>query len=493
VFRLMLLLSLLLARLTLVFRRAEVIRTRMGEIRTELDELEQADDDTDASEEDVTRSTELLDEWDTLAEELEPLEEHEQRLDGVRSRMLDGANRETGFGGGAPELVRRKASDPFKDLDLDQVRSGSLGDTEIRSRAAAAVEVLAGGGDRQLTDEHAKAATALLDVERRGDDQNLQGIAAHVLLTGNPAYRTAFREYLRDPIAYAMRAALSLTPANGGFLVPFTLDPTIILTNAGSMNPYRQVSTVKQTTTNDANYVTSAGVNAAWLAEGVEAADSSPTVGTLKITPQKASAWVFGTYEVLEDSDFAQQFPTLMSDAKDRLEEQAFAAGTGTGQPKGIQVAATVTVPSTAATGLAPLLADYYSTQGALPARWRGPQARLAWMANLVQINRTRNLPKFTGGTESLVDDTQFPPRKLGSPILESTSFPTGTAAATKVEVFGDFSQFYIVDRIGMSVLYEPMVKGATQRPTGQAGWFAFWRVSSDVTTPQAFRALVTV
>ena len=44
-----------------------------------------------------------------------------------------------------------------------------------------------------------------------------------------------------------------------------------------------------------------------------------------------------------------------------------------------------------------------------------------------------------------------------------------------------------------MSVLYEPMVKGATQRPTGQAGWFAFWRVGADVTTAQAFRTLVTV
>jgi predicted phage gp36 major capsid-like protein len=46
------------------------------------------------------------------------------------------------------------------------------------------------------------------------------------------------------------------------------------------------------------------------------------------------------------------------------------------------------------------------------------------------------------------------------------------------------------VDRIGMSVLYEPLVKGANQRPTGQAGWFAFWRVGADASTTNAFRVL---
>jgi predicted phage gp36 major capsid-like protein len=42
-----------------------------------------------------------------------------------------------------------------------------------------------------------------------------------------------------------------------------------------------------------------------------------------------------------------------------------------------------------------------------------------------------------------------------------------------------------------MSVMYEPMVKGITNgRPTGQAGWAAFWRVGGDVVDPDAFRLL---
>jgi predicted phage gp36 major capsid-like protein len=40
--------------------------------------------------------------------------------------------------------------------------------------------------------------------------------------------------------------------------------------------------------------------------------------------------------------------------------------------------------------------------------------------------------------------------------------------------------------------MYEPMVKDATTaRPTGQAGWFAYWRVGAGVLVPNAFRTLV--
>ncbi len=74
--------------------------------------------------------------------------------------------------------------------------------------------------------------------------------------------------------------------------------PTIILTNTGSANPFRRISNVKQTTSNTWNGVTSAGVNAAMLAEGTIAVDATPTVGNIAITPAKAAAWVFGNEKV---------------------------------------------------------------------------------------------------------------------------------------------------------------------------------------------------
>lgn len=474
-------------------RRADIIRTRMAEIRTGLDEVEKIDEPTD---QDATRSDDLLAEWDDLADELKPLEDRETRLKAVAERALTPSNREGGAGFGG-ELVTRTASDPYKDLDLLAVKRGTLPTSELRTRAAAVVEGAVKRGE--LSADYAEATTKLLDLGTKvgaplavGDNDRggsvRGGLPAHVLLTGRDEYQDAFREFLST--GDVARAALSLTSANGGYLVPYTLDPTIILTNSGSANPWRQLAENKQTQTNDANYVTSAGVNASWLAEGTEAPDASPTVGTLKITPQKANAWVYGSYEVLEDSDFASQFPMLMSDAKDRLEEAAFATGTGSGQPKGLITAATTTVTSGTVGGYTN--ADIFNTQGQLPARWRGPRARLAWVGNLAQINKVRQMVPFASATSSMVDDTQYPPRLLNVPFLESTTMSAALTTGSKVLAFGDMSQFYIVDRIGMSLLYEPIVKGASQRATGQAGWFAFWRVGSDITTPAAFRILVT-
>jgi HK97 family phage major capsid protein len=273
-------------------------------------------------------------------------------------------------------------------------------------------------------------------------------------------------------------------------MLPFVLDPTIVLTNNASANPWRRIANNKQTTSNTWNGVTSAGVSAAWLAEGIEVTDNTPTVGNIQITPQKASAWVFGSYEVLADTDFAQQLPVLLADAKDRLEEAAFATGTGTGQPKGVITGATTTVSGTGGAGTY-TIGDIYATQQALPPRFRNsPNA--AWVGNVAIINKTRQFDTAGGASFWTNLGKGQPETLLGAPIYESSTMVGTITTGSKELVFGDFSQFYVVDRVGVSLMYEPMVKGATFRPTGQAGWFMFWRVGSDVATPAAFRVLVS-
>ena len=53
-----------------------------------------------------------------------------------------------------------------------------------------------------------------------------------------------------------------------------------------------------------------------------------------------------------------------------------------------------------------------------------------------------------------------------------------------------DASQYYIVDRIGVQVVYDPLVLGATRRPTGQGAYYAFWRTGADVAAAAAIRYL---
>jgi predicted phage gp36 major capsid-like protein len=68
----------------------------------------------------------------------------------------------------------------------------------------------------------------------------------------------------------------------------------------------------------------------------------------------------------------------------------------------------------------------------------------------------------------------------------------SATKAVGSLEaVFGDFGQFFIVDRVGVSLIYEPLVKGTGGiLPAGQAGWFMFWRTGSQVAVPGAFRVM---
>jgi HK97 family phage major capsid protein len=472
--------------------RADQIRTRQAEIKTNLDALEALEE---PSEDDHLRSDALLQEWDELVVELEPLAERERKIAAVRAAMAaDAGNREEGGAGdvsgrgSGPDLVTRTKRDPF--ADMESVRNGVMVASEVRSRAKDAIEQYAARTDHWgLDQDGAENATRLVE---KGGKAFGTAVARQMLATGSPEYLAAFESYLNDPGGYASRAALSLTPANGGYLVPFTLDPTIILTNAGSANPYRQFATVKTTATNDWNGVTSAGVTAEWTGEGVEAADATPTVGQLKITPQKADAYLFGSFEVLGDSDFAAQLPDLLADAKDRLEETGFAVGTGTLQPWGIMTRGTSqNRAGTAAAG--PVAQDVYALMAALPARFRGPRSQNVWVGNLNVLNTLRNVPAFSGATTSIVNDNGPVPTILGKPFLESTSVLGTYTTGNKVLAFLDARQYFIVDRVGMSVVYDPVVLGSNRRPTGQGAWYAFWRVGADVSTATAVRTFATL
>lgn len=497
--------------------RLEEIVARQAKIRVELQAIEQM---SDPEGDEVQRASVLADrgsvsdrlmaEFETLEEERKPLAEREARrskiLEDVRNLVEEDKTREvkvtrSGQAGGRNDhsvQLSRRLTDPYKDWSVGIARScvmeaqkdhgysfpNESDAADFLHRAAALVERAEGPS---FTEDHRERAMELLE---RSNRKQRPLIAAHMLTTGTREYEEIFWRYVHDPMSNVQRTALSLTSANGGYLVPFTLDPTIILTNAGSANPFRQISNVKTTATNNWNGVASTGMNAAWLQEAAVVTDNSPTFSNIQITPQKAAAWVFGSYEILEDSDFETELPGLLADAKDRLEEAAFATGAGSGGvPKGIVTAAT-TVYTTADTASHTIaVGDVYGTQAALPARFR---RNAAWVSSISTINKFRQLDTAGGSSYWTNLGQGQPERLLGGPIYESTTVAAYAASAgTLVAVYGDFSQYAIVDRIGMSVMYEPMIKDfTTTRPTGQGGWFAFWRVGADALVPGAFRTM---
>jgi HK97 family phage major capsid protein len=195
------------------------------------------------------------------------------------------------------------------------------------------------------------------------------------------------------------------------------------------------------------------------------------------------------SYEVLEDTDFGQQLPRLLADAKDRLEEAAFATGNGTTTgPPGVVVGATTVY--TTATTLVVALADIYGTQAALPPRFRNAPG-CSWVANVALINKFRQLDTAGGASFWTNLGKGQPETLLGAPIYESTTMASALTSNNLLAIMGDFGQYIIVDRVGVSLIYEPLVKGTGGiLPAGQAGWFMFWRVGASLSSVNAFRVM---
>lgn len=454
------------------------ILDRQEAIRSELKKIE--DNPAAVEETDGDYVDTLVDEYDALEARRVPLAARAEKLNLIRVASKDEQATEPGESRKieAPTQIYRNKRNPFDDMEA--IRTNVLRGSEMRERAHDAIEWIHRTQWVDFSHDHAERATQLASKSK--------GIARHILMTGTEDYYESFRSYLADPEGLAQRAT-TVGTGSLGYMLPFPLDPTIILDNSGSSNPYRRISRVEQTTSNTWNGVTSAGVNAAFGAESAAATDASPSVSQLQITPQRARAWVFGSYESLEDSDLGAQLPRLFADAKDRLEEGAFATGAGTGVfPQGAVTAAT-TGNTAAATAYA--VADVYTLQGRLGPRFRNSRSA-AWLANLFYLNKTRQFDT-AGGSSFWANLGQGTPELLlGKPVYESSSMSAATAQNSLVLLFGDFEQYVIVDRVGMSILYNPMVMAAAtgNLPTGEAGWFAFWRVGAKASTANALQVL---
>jgi HK97 family phage major capsid protein len=350
-----------------------------------------------------------------------------------------------------------------------------------------------------------EAADNLDNVVRQRDPQGTT--ARYLAAVGNPHYMSAFGKIVTDPSqghlrfspeeveavrqASAEERALNVTTGSaGGFAIPFTLDPSIILSSNGVLNPVRQYARVESISTLEWKGVTSDGVTAAYAAEATEASDNSPTLVQPTVRAEKAQAFVPFSIELGDDRGSLQaELGREFADARDVLDATKFLTGSGTNEPKGLltglktsQRALTNTIAVTA-------VGDAYLLKQALPARFTS-NGTFAMHPNVADV-----FYRFVGGGSS--EPPVMPDRDgsfAGRPMFEWSTMQTGvTTAGQKTAVYGDMKQFLICDRIGGSVELIPHLFEATNRfPTGQCGLYYWWRTGSNVLVPNAFRYLET-
>lgn len=464
-------------------KHLEELRARCGELRDEILGLAEAEELTEVQ---AARYDEANAEFDAVRSEIGELEARDARLSELRSyTVAHPAAVEAGEDRG-PEVIVRD-NNPF--TALDEVRAFDA--PEVRSRKLRDAAMRAIDGATEITADQQEEAERKLAV---------RGVDAHILATGSDEYKRGWAKavcgqshLLTSDEQRALTRAASLTDSAGGYMVPFTLDPTVILTNDGSSNPFRQISRVVTTTTDTWNGVSSAGVTASWDAEAAEVSDDAPTLAQPSITPAKAAAFVPVSFEAFEDiAGLAQEVVRMFADAKDRLEEAAFATGDGSSKPTGVsyKISATTASRVSATTDNSFGVEDIYKLIEALPPRFRGNASFVANLAIIDKIRQFGTSNNYHGYTTDLTGSGIS--ALLGKPMYESNSMD-GTIGTGNDDVLlvGDFSNYLIVDRVGLSVDFIPnLFSTSNGRPTGQRGWYAHWRVGADVATTAAFRQL---
>jgi HK97 family phage major capsid protein len=481
---------------------------RLREITTELERLGELAEPTP---EDETYFGELRDEFSRLDKHRKSLERQAQLAEvrqaaqgigGYRVERGSGGNPSTGSGSGydrdgilEPDSVEEhRFRNPW---DIGEVRtfgrSPSEVNAELRSRALSAIEKMPVAND--------KVRAAATKIVEDFDDKH-GNISKQALLTSSPAYMRAWSKMARNEqhllTADETRAmdevrAMSLTDAAGGYLVPFQLDPTVIITANGSYNQIRQVARQVVATADIWNGVSAGSVSWSWDAEAAEVSDDTPTLAQPAIPNYKAQGFVPISIEALADAEnVSAEVGRLLAFGKDELEAAAFVLGTGSGQPTGIVTALTATASEiNAAADDTFALADVFTIQGALPARYR---SRASWLANNSIYNRVRQFDTAGGAALWERIGADRPALLLGRPALEAEgmdgSVTTTGAVSNFILVFGDFENYVITDRIGMTVEFIPHLFGTNRRPTGQRGWYAYFRTGADSVNDAAFRLL---
>ena len=358
-----------------------------------------------------------------------------------------------------------------------------------------------------LPSNAAEKATALIDEGHPG----ARGLADRwATAAGDPAYRGAFAKMLGDPdrghltwnaaeaesyrqVAKVQAEMMSTTGANGGFMIPLTLDPAIMLTNSGSNNPLRQLATVKQTMTNAWQGVTSAGATSEWKAENAEAADGSPTLGDPSIPVHLGDSFVPYSFEVGMDAEnFLSELAIVLMDSADNLMADAYTTGTGSGQPQGIVTGLAGTASEINGQGSEALAAtDPFDLQNALGARF---SANATFQGHIATMNAYRRF-ETPNGAHEFPELRENPPSLLGKPFFENSNMDSAidpaATANNYMAIYGDIARaFYIVDRVGATMEMIPNMIGANQRPTGERGALLWFRTGSKVVNVPAARLL---
>jgi len=265
--------------------------------------------------------------------------------------------------------------------------------------------------------------------------------------------------------------------------------------------PLLRVCRIEQVTNNIWKGVSSAGMTWSFDTEAAEVSDDTATLAQPSVTVHMGRGLIPYSIEVGQDyPGFASEMSRLLNQGWMDLLALKTMTGTGSGEPWGIFTAIDQTSASEVVTTTDGSFGgvDVFKTWNALPERYR---SRATWVMNVTVESTVRQFAASAGSSSAYftVDLTQDGVSRInGRPVILTDYAPAGvsgvvpgTTGAQNILVVGDFSNYLIAQRAGMSVEQIPMLWGSGNRlPTGQRGLFAWARVGGDSIADNAFRLL---
>ena len=457
-----------------MMRNIEILRATRKELTDQLAEL-----DRSAGEQTLTRAQQG--QWDRIQAEIREIDADiaEVEAEQARHERVAESQHRGGFqvGGSSP-------ASPW-----DGVSSRGDSPDGYRQRARQVIERA-----ETLTDA---AREALAEVVEGRDHTAAQILVAR----SNPAYESAFAKIIANPErafftmtpeelasvhgVESARAAMATTTGTAGYLIPLSLDPNVVLSNAGATNPIRAKANVKQVISSPHRAITSAGITAAWVNEGAAIGDASPTFVGKDIPLYKMAAYIVGSYEILQDAarDLSTVLPALLADARDRLEANAFTVGSGSDAPTGIvtalAAASAFVTATTRGSFTSASSADTLALINALTPRTRQSDKTVV-LANNAHISTIRQQTIGTAG--SLLMDLSDDGKLLGFPVHEASAMASVTTSGTYMVVAADLNKYQIVDHVsGPALEFVPNVFNGDGAATGQRAWIYHARTGADL------------
>lgn len=429
---------------------------------------------------------------DTLIEQFDVRDALIKRI-GDPAQAARGEGASTAFA--APNVVKRP--DNVYDLSAYRSRASSVDELpKLHRDGAMRVIEKAQFATTPNADKAREQVIHLLD--QHVDDVLVPGAGAfdigrRIIATDDPVYREAWARYVsRGPNGLSSRhlaVMQTYSDADGGYAIPFTIDPTFINTSNGAVNPLRNgMARVETITTKSWHGVTTAGVTGGYAGETASPSAGNPTdVGDPIATPVRFHVWVPFTAEFQEDlgpGAVAAEIGALIQDYKDVTEADKFVNGTGSTQPEGI-VWKLDNDGTKVITHSALNLNALDALVGGLGERFQ-PLAQ--FLAHRLSYQFTRTLGTAGAPANSIYDrvtDTLY-----GYPARISSAVDSTHLDGDEPLLLGDFRHFLIVDRVGMSTEYVPQTVDTNGVPNGGRGIYARARNTSKVLVVNAFRLL---